>query len=40
MNEWGGTAKKNLFSMLKDAVWREASKEHTGIPHVPLACHL
>lgn len=31
--------KKPLF-MVKDSVWHEASKEHTGIPHVPYACHL
>jgi hypothetical protein len=29
--------KKKAFSMVKDAVWHEMSKEHTGIPLVPLA---
>jgi hypothetical protein len=38
---WGGTTEKKIrFSMVKEAVWHEESKEHTGIPHVPLACHL
>jgi hypothetical protein len=38
---WGDTTeKKNSFFMMKDAVWYDASKEDTGIPHVTLACHL
>jgi hypothetical protein len=26
---WSGTTAKDPFSMVKDAVWREVTKEHT-----------
>jgi hypothetical protein len=36
----GGTTEKETIVCVKDTVWREAIKEHTGIPHMLLACNL
>jgi hypothetical protein len=37
---WAGTTEKVLYPMVKDTVWCEVSKEHPGIPHMPVVCHL